>query len=252
MNDKRSIIPTKDGSHTVYSDDFGQHYHNPNGAVEESRIVFFEKTGLLEKLQNNEPVSILETGFGTGLNFLLLMDYAAKIKSQSRITMESVEAFPLSVEEAESLNYGLFTNLEISVPEILTRIFSDIKPGRNQFTFQNIALILWIGTFESWEIKTNSADVFFHDPFSPEANPELWSPEVFEKLKNNGSLDAILATYCAASKARAAMAKSGWFVARSRGALGKREMTLASVNKDRLSDFKRVNEERLIERFYPN
>lgn len=61
---------TKDGSSTLYSDVFEQYYHNPNGAVSESRHVFFETPGLVDQLQMADAqLSIFEMGFGTGLNF---------------------------------------------------------------------------------------------------------------------------------------------------------------------------------------
>ena len=46
-----------------------------------------------------------------------------------------------------------------------------------------------------------------------------------------------------------ALAKSGWFVAKAPGALGKREMTVASLEKKKISHLKRINEPRLIERY---
>ena len=61
---------TKDGSHTLYSHRFSQHYHNPNGAVAESRHNFFEVNGLSDALKNGHEIIILEVGFGTGLNLL--------------------------------------------------------------------------------------------------------------------------------------------------------------------------------------
>lgn len=74
-------------------------------------------------------------------------------------------------------------------------------------------------------------------------------PRGIPKLKSLAKGEAILGTYCAASKARAAMAVAGWKLAKARGALGKREMTIASLSENNLTDFKRINEERLIERF---
>jgi hypothetical protein len=45
------------------------------------------------------------------------------------------------------------------------------------------------------------------------------------------------------------MAWAGWFIARVPGTLGKREMTLASLNPDLLQPYRRVNEKRLAERY---
>ena len=99
------------------------------------------------------------------------------------------------------------------------------------------------------QIVNHKIDFIFHDAFSPEANEELWTLDVFEKLASVSSSNAVLSTYCAASSARAAMAVAGWKIAKAPGALGKREMTVASLNGEKLEAFKRVNEKRLVERF---
>ncbi|HET6527738.1 MAG TPA: hypothetical protein VFG39_03215, partial [Balneolaceae bacterium] len=104
------LIITRDGSHTVYSSRFGQHYHNPNGAVAESRYVFFEQTGLIEALKNKSEITILEVGFGTGLNLMLLMDYYLKLESDARINYFSVEGFPLDPKTGQEFNYDVHIN----------------------------------------------------------------------------------------------------------------------------------------------
>ena len=112
-----------------------------------------------------------------------------------------------------------------------------------------VTLNLFIGKFEDFKPVEIQADFFFHDAFSPEVNQELWTTETFRRLYSIASKEAVLVTYCAASKARAAMAVAGWKLAKTQGALGKREMTVASLSEEKLSEFKRVNEKRLIERF---
>ena len=85
-----NLIVTNDGSHTVYSTRFDQHYHNPNGAIAESRYVFFKKSGLLEALTNQQRITILEVGFGTGLNLLVLLDYYLQHESTAQIDYYSI------------------------------------------------------------------------------------------------------------------------------------------------------------------
>ncbi|MFO7884188.1 MAG: MnmC family methyltransferase, partial [Desulfobacteraceae bacterium] len=70
------------------------------------------------------------------------------------------------------------------------------------------------------------------------------------EIASASAKDAVLTTYSAATSARAAMAVAGWYIARAPGALGKREMTVASKNPDKLSHLKRVDEERLARRFH--
>ena len=250
------IKETKDGSSTLFSRAFNQYYHNPNGAVAESRHVFFETSGLAEALQTKKELSILEIGFGTGLNLLLCLDYLEKAGNRTKVTFKSIEAYPIDSETAKSLVFGDEPFLQQN-KQHLTDIFEKLKPGLNSFSISpNLQLELFSGFFEDYvEILSTTGqtdklnDFILHDPFSPEVNTDLWTPEVFKKLAAVSNDDAILSTYCAATSARAAMAVAGWNVARAKGALGKREMTVASFNSEKLSSLKRVNEQRLIERY---
>lgn len=247
----QSIHTTKDGSSTLYSQEYDQYYHNPNGAASESLYVFFERSGLFDELENRDEVTILEIGFGTGLNLLLLADHLAKNKLDTHVKFYSVEAFPITPQVAGKLEIGA----HISNPEFiasLSEIFSSLNPGMNRFNpFEdlNIDLNLFKGFFNDFSENVLSTDYIFHDAFSPEVNEELWTDSVFRKLADLSHSETLLTTYCAASKARAAMCAAGWYVAKTRGALGKREMTIASRSEDKLSNFKRVNEQRLADRY---
>ena len=251
MSDRPDHYITKDGSSTLYSNTFNQYYHNPNGSVSESKHVFFEVPGVSDALARNSSFTIFEMGFGTGLNFLLLLDYYLTHKCDSKINFYSVEAFPITSEEANDFNFASFSEFRELDP-VLKSIFSDLKKGMNiirPLEEVDVTLYLFIGKFKELRTEDIHADFFFHDAFSPEVNQELWTPETFETLFSMANKEAVLTTYCAASKARASMAVSGWKLAKMKGALGKREMTVASLTEEKLSDFKRVNELRLIERF---
>lgn len=245
-------IATGDGSYTLFSPRFNQHYHNPNGAVAESRYLFLEKNGLLDTLSLSgpgRPLTVLETGFGTGLNFLLLLDEYIRQAPPPDIDYHSVEAFPLDGATARRLNFGDYLH-DPDLAKLLPGIFESAEPGMNRLEpVEGFRLHLFIGPFNAFDPGPLSADFLFHDPFSPGVNGELWTREVFIRLAGWSCPDAILSTYCAATKARGAMASAGWRVAREKGALGKREMTLASLNPEKLTHLKRVNEEILARRY---
>ncbi|MGD8747101.1 MAG: tRNA (5-methylaminomethyl-2-thiouridine)(34)-methyltransferase MnmD [Balneolaceae bacterium] len=246
---KNELVLTRDGSHTVYSSLFDQHYHNPNGAVAENRYVFFEQNGLLNNLRGNSNINILEIGFGTGLNLLLLLDYYVEHSCKNKINFYSVEGFPLSPDTAAHLNF----REHVKHPGLIsgvTEIFSDLSEGMNRFNFlKDISVHIYYGMFNDFKIDDIRADYIFHDAFSPDVNPELWTGEVFKRIKQMSAQDVMLSTYCAASRARGALAWAGWKIARAQGALGKREMTLAALDTGRLGELKRVNEERLARRY---
>ncbi len=92
------ITPTADGSNTLFNKTIGEHYHSKHGAVQESKHVFID-AGLKFASGDKSAISILEVGFGTGLNFLLSFDYC--IKNNIRLNYISIEAFPLSLSVIE-------------------------------------------------------------------------------------------------------------------------------------------------------
>lgn len=248
-NEQHIPSTTDDGSNTVYSQKFEQHFHSPRGAIVESRHVFFEEPGLLLDLQKLPKLNIAETGFGTGLNLLLLAEYMEKLNCSVKIEYYAVEGYPISAELADKLNYHQFLDYASALPR-LSDLFVDLKPGINkkQVT-DNISLNLFVGSFDEWQLPDKSVDYFFHDPFSIEVNPEGWTVELFSKLMNAAEYHAILSTYSAAVKARAAMASAVWQVASATGALSKREMTVASPDAFQLKSFKLLNNAKLRQRY---
>jgi len=97
---EREIIQTSDGSTTIRIKDWDECYHSKHGAIQEAKHVFI-KNGLA--LFPNQNISILEIGFGTGLNtFITYLE--GKALGQT-IDYVGVEAYPISKEELESMNY---------------------------------------------------------------------------------------------------------------------------------------------------
>lgn len=247
--DKPLLKKTKDGSHTLFSNRFDQHYHNPNGAVAESKHNFFEANGLYEALKTKSELTILEVGFGTGLNLLLLLDALHDIDTDIHVHYYSIEAYPISPKTAAAFNF----KDHLSNPDTagcLTTIFSQLEEGLNHFELSNkLEFTLYFGLFQDFPLEDVCADYIFHDAFSPDVNEELWTGETFKTLKSLSSPEVILTTYSSASEAKGAMAWAGWKLAKTRGALGKREMTIAALDEKKLVGLKRVNEKRLAERY---
>ena len=67
---EREIIHTQDGSTTIHIKEWNECYHSKHGAIQEAQHVFI-KNGL--SLFQNKAISILEIGFGTGLNAFITL-----------------------------------------------------------------------------------------------------------------------------------------------------------------------------------
>jgi tRNA U34 5-methylaminomethyl-2-thiouridine-forming methyltransferase MnmC len=252
MDDEFIIKQTGDGSTTFISKNFDQPFHSLGGAVAESRYVYFEASGLADQLIDPESkkLNVLEIGFGSGLNFIMLIDYLKRPESNQKISFTSVEAYPVHPDLIPEINFGQEVD-DSTYHKLLKDIFTKAEPGWNSFSItENLTLNLFVGMFDELNNPNGcSYDFIMHDPFSPGANPAGWTAGLFAKIASWSSDQAMLSTYCAATSARAAMAAGGWKIARAPGALGKREMTVASINPKNLSHLKRVNEQRLVERF---
>lgn len=209
---------TKDGSSTLFSDRFDQHYHSVHGAVQESQHVFLEM-GLVA-CDQAKPIRVLEMGFGTGLNALMTAMQAAM-----PVHYISLEAYPISPEQTSALNYGKLLQAE----ELFDRIHSAAWNTAVAIS-PNFILEKRLGMLEAFE-GTAKIDLVYWDAFAPGAQPELWTEEVFKSVLSWMNPGGILTTYCAKGDVRRAMIAAGFEVEKVPGPPGKREMLRARRGK---------------------
>ena len=103
------LFITQDGSHSIFSEQFGVSYHSKYGAIQETQHVFIN-AGLRYKALLYRELSILDIGFGTGLNaYMTLLE---GVKRNLTIHYTAYEAFPLPLEQANTLNYANMLGIE--------------------------------------------------------------------------------------------------------------------------------------------
>lgn len=216
---KREIIQTKDGSTSILLPDWNETYHSKFGAIQEAKHVFI-KNGL--SLFSGESVSILEIGFGTGLNAFIT--YLETQNSRQTIDYTGVEAYPVSEEDALKMNY--VSELEANSSE---EIFLKMHQGNwNEKVELDSNFTLEKQNKKFQEINDEEKyDLIYFDAFGFRVQPELWSLEIFQimfkALKPNG----VLVTYACRSSIKNAMKESGFEVEKLNGPPGKREMLRA-------------------------
>jgi len=225
---KHELIATADGSHTVRVPEMNITYHSVHGAMRESMHVFINAGfyGSASRLtRENEPLRIFEMGFGTGLNALLTLIEAEKIKT--KIYYEAVEPFPLNEQEVRSLNY-----CDLLKPPDMQNILEqmhncdwekEISITANFILLKRNANLLNFKSLKPFEL-------IYFDAFAPTAQPELWTKEVFDKMYAMLEPDGILVTYCSKGDVRRAMMAAGFTVEKLAGPPHKREMIRARKN----------------------
>ena len=220
---ERNIIITADGSDTISVPELKVTYHSIYGAIQESKHVFIE-AGLKNLiLAEAAPLNIFEMGFGSGLNALLTTIETEKL--QREIHYETVELFPLDIDETSSLNYckqlgredlqPIFEQLHSCEWDKKTNITANFRFKKTRSNLLN---------FETSE----TFKLIYFDAFAPSAQPELWAKEIFEKMFAMLGPGGVLVTYCSKGDVRRAMQAAGFIVEKLPGPKGKREMIRAA------------------------
>ena len=213
---KREILITEDGSTTIHLPDWNENYHSKHGAVQEAKHVFI-KNGL--SLFENKNVSILEIGFGTGLNaFITFLD--AKIRNQ-KIDYVGVEAYPVALDEVLKMNYISALNAE-NESAIYNKMHESNWEEKIVLDY-NFSLTKRKQFFNEIDDE-NKYDLIYFDAFGYRVQPELWSTEIFQKMYHSLKENSYLVTYAARGVVKRSMIEVGFKVEKLEGPPGKREM----------------------------
>lgn len=211
---------TSDGSHTLYSNSFREHFHSIYGAVTESQHVFINNG--LHYLKKN-PVTIFEIGFGTGLNAYLTCLYA--LKNKQSVVYYAIEKYPLKVNDILTLNYSSILATESYEDEIFMQLHAAEwgKPIEINSSFS----LFKIRGDASLFVPDFFYDLIYFDAFAPEKQPEMWTYEIFRRLYNKLNHGGILVTYCVKGDVKRALKKAGFEIKKLPGPPGKREVLRA-------------------------
>ena len=213
---KREIIKTLDGSTTIQLTEWNECYHSKHGAIQEAQHVFI-KNGL--SLFENKHVSILEIGFGTGLNAFITLLEAKKM--QQTIDYVGVEAYPISAAEVLDMNYVV--ELDATNESLIFDAIHQSNWEEKVVLNANFTLTKRKQFFEEIEDE-NKFDLIYFDAFGYRVQPELWSTEIFRRMFNALKVNGILVTYAARGVVKRSMIEVGFTVEKLAGPPGKREM----------------------------
>lgn len=215
---QRKITKTADGSSTIFIPDWNEHYHSHHGAIQEAQHVFVDN-GL--RLLDKDEITVIELGFGTGLNALISSQFAEN--NRKKIHYITIEKYPLQFAEVVDLNYHqqLYINQLKFIHLHQTNWESEVK----------ISNYFWLTKYQtdffSLEmINDNIADIVFFDCFGARVQPELWKKPLLEIIKKKMKENALLTTYSSKGSFRRALIELGFEVEKKQGPKGKREMLI--------------------------
>jgi tRNA U34 5-methylaminomethyl-2-thiouridine-forming methyltransferase MnmC len=214
---KLEIIETSDGSQTLYIPEMDEQYHSINGAITESNYVYIEK-GF--SFHESKTPTVFEIGFGTGLNCLLTALEAEKQKRAT--TFYTIEKYPLDKEIIRQLKYG--RNISKGTQVLFEKIHScqwnkpvQISPHFNLIKLQSDLL-------ENNLEEIQNCDVIYFDAFGPDKQPEMWQPNIFQKIYTITAPNGVFVTYSAKGVVRRQLTACGFEMNRLSGPPGKIHM----------------------------
>lgn len=215
---KRVVKLTNDGSKTLYVPELDEHYHSIHGARQESEHVFIQWG--LKQFVERPSLSILEVGFGSGLNALLT---CLAQQDNQVIHYVGIEPFPLGNELL-----GEYATMFLNEQE--KQLFYQLHSSNwNEKVMINPTFELEKVQAKLEDYSANEAfDLIYFDAFGPRAQAELWSLEIFKKMLSLTKDGGKLVTYCAKGQVKRDLKTAGYTVNSVPGPPGKREMTVAT------------------------
>jgi len=221
--------------HSSYFDD---HYYSLVNGLEETRHVFIEGNNLASRWSNlakGQEFYIMETGFGSGLNFLATWQLwnNLNIDKSNKLHFISVEAFPMNRQQLEkSLLNWKETLGDLSA--LLLEKYPNLTKGSHRLFFENDTICLTLVFSDVREFMPTfknkdqlAIDAWYLDGFSPAINPEMWQKDLYSHMFRLSKGSSTVATYTVAGVVRRGLTEAGFSIKRASGFGTKREMLTA-------------------------
>lgn len=211
---------------TPFSTEYDDVYHSGGGGIGQAQYVFLRGNGLPERWRGRRSFTILETGFGFGLNFLSTWSAWRDDPGRcERLHFVSIEKHPFELSDSKILWE--------KTPEIEKQAFALaacwplLVPGMHRIELEggNVVLTLFfVDVAIGLPQLSLDADAIFLDGFAPAKNPQMWEPRLLRHLGRLAAPGCTLATWSVATAVRGALEDAGFAVEKAPGFGSKREM----------------------------
>jgi len=219
------LVTVPGGARSLRSREHGETFHPGIGPMEEARALHVAQHRLAGRMRAGEEFVIWDVGLGAGANALAVVEAVtamgtAAAQVELRSFDQTLEPLRFALKHAEELGYPARWRREIE--ELLTE--GKVEIGR----------VAW--RMEPGDFRERVGDcagpgprAVLFDPYSPAANPGMWTREVFHAIRERVDEDCTLTTYSRSTVTRAGLLRAGWYVGRGAATGGKTETTVAAT-----------------------
>ena len=197
-----------------YSPLYGDIYYDGNG-VKEFYSVHWNPICLTKNSRTSSHFTIVELGFGSGLNFLLTAQEITK-NPDLHLHYIGIESRPISDKD-----WSIFDSQRRNL-----KYASEFRAGniprlggwhRRIFDAGRVRLSLFHGDVAQGlaDINLNQharIDAWFLDGFAPSKNPEMWSESVFDLISQNSFYGTTVTSFTSAGSVRKKLEVAGFSI----------------------------------------
>lgn len=249
MNEALSIVETEDGSITCLDPATGELYHNRAGAYTEALKNYVEPCCLSSKILSQSNICLLDICFGLGYNSFVFLDQLIELLDSLLIQPSKLQIQILGIDQdakileviptvlADPKFDQLINRLTHSLDQETTNVIKSLSnAGSHHFQLsENIHLDFEIRLAdirralpELVKEKQGQFDYIFHDGFSPNKMPELWTIDLFKVYTQLIKKTGKIMTYSSAAAVRGALKACGLEVKKTAAVGGKSGGTIAA------------------------
>lgn len=205
------VVTTNTGARAVRDRLTGELMHPVVGPIVEAERIYVSPSRLRERLAapDPRPLLLLDVGLGAGSNALAAWKASAARTSGRLLEVVSFDrslgALELAVADEHAADFGYDGQSREAARALLQNGEHACEHARWRCVVGPLP-----DTLDA--IADASADIVFWDPFSPRANPSLWTMRAFSALRRVCREGATVHTYSGATAIRSAMLLAGFAV----------------------------------------
>ncbi len=223
------VVTTRGGVRAMRDRETGELMHPVVGPQVEAELLYVVPSRIEERLRqpSADSLVLLEVGLGAGSNAIAAWKRSERLPDGARrldiVSFDrTTAALELALEEEHAAAFGLEGDAGRAARALLATGLFETARTHWRLHLGELATTLA-------QMPAAVADIVFWDPFSPRANPDLWTIAAFRALRRICRRGATVHTYSAATSTRSALLLAGFAVGRGDATGEKAETTVAAV-----------------------
>lgn len=211
----------QDGSFSLWSEAFGEGFHSGRGALREARETFLIPSEL-ERFRPGSTIRVLEVCAGTGSNLAALLEACGAMGLGLDWTGLELDPEPLALALSQPAFRAPWQPGTLAILRELLEHAGPLQPAcassvgagtADGVVVSSRVRMLWGDARHSLaQLRRQGCaplDLIWHDAFSPQRCPQLWSVEFLTGLSSLLAPDGRWLSYCSAAAVREALRLAG-------------------------------------------